>query len=1243
MFKPNTLLDATQSSAANSLPSLPVNTPKQLATGEAKPVGAYNPSSMLRLAISIKAPKMAEEEEFLKELQDRNSPNFHKYMTPKQWNARFAPSAQDEQAVVDWVKSQGLTVTARYPNRLMVDAEGTVDAIQKAFNVNINRYEVNGAVEFSNDRDPQIPSNLAGIVQYIDGLNSILRMRPANSQLKGMRGPDYSPGPVRQEGPSGHQDADPAAAEALKSSKSSHQTVPLVTNGFYDPSDIWSSDMYDFNALQAQGHCCNPTGNAGGTSPQTSIGLATDADFADSDIVGFHNQYPYLAGHWFRHWIDGTPSCCGDESTLDTEWTLATSNSRGSYLDTSSIHNYEAAKGFGSFGDVFNQMVTDNVVKVVNISYGLPEDYLNGFGLVSAWHAIFNQMLGQGMTIMAAAGDSGASAGCGNALAVLYPESDPDVVSVGGTQLALNGDGSFNSEVTWTGDTFTGACSGNDGGTGGGCSNLFAAPGYQSSPACGAGSRSVPDIALNASPHSAQNYYFGGSLQGVAGTSIASPMMSGFVAQANAYLLAIGLGGSPLGQLDYVLYYEGYNKGGPYASPHFPYYDVLTGCNSNDITFLYGLGSYCAGTGYDLTTGWGSFNALQLSWAINSWWLGAFVAPTVTFSGPFSGANGNHHWYSTDQTVSWTVTSNAVSGLTPTGVAGYSAAWDSYFTDPFSEPTPGSGNAFYSGPQSPNQTTGSLDLASAGQGCHFAGVDAWDNAGYTPGEQFYYWVCFDTISPVTTASLKGTVVSGTNYKSAVQVTLSATDSGYPSTGSGVANTVYQVNSEGQHTYSGPFTVSYPGSYTVTFHSTDVAGNVESTKSVSFTISSVLAMSPASLAFGNQPIATSSASKTVTLKNISAVAVPLTSITPSGDFSIPSKTCGASLAAGASCTFAVQFKPSVVGGVSGEVTVVFPGEGSPQRLALSGAGIGSITLSPTSLAFGSIAVGSTSLTKPVTLTNNESTALSISEAASGDYSIASTTCGASLAAHASCTINVNFHPKQNGSVIGDLAVTYNAALSPQEVSLSGTGTGGPPAPLTFTPSLLSFGKVAAGSSLIKTVVVKNNSASSVTISAVSANGDFKATGCVTTLAPLGTCTMTVTFKPSAKGTIYGAVSLTDNTTVSPETYEVLGVGVSPLTASVSTLAFGTANVGTTSASQSVTLTNNLASALSLTMAVSGDFARSGGSCGASLAAHASCTILLNFTPTATGAIKGVVTITYPSTYSPEEVALTGTGN
>ena len=78
-----------------------------------------------------------------------------------------------------------------------------------------------------------------------------------------------------------------------------------------------------------------------------------------------------------------------------------------------------------------------------------------------------------------------------------------------------------------------------------------------------------------------ENFYFEGSLDGVAGTSLASPEMSGFIAQANAYLLAIGLDGVPLGEVDYDLYYLGYN---PSYAPHYPYYDVTSGCNSNDIT-----------------------------------------------------------------------------------------------------------------------------------------------------------------------------------------------------------------------------------------------------------------------------------------------------------------------------------------------------------------------------------------------------------------------------------------------------------------------------------------------------------------------------------------------------------------------------------------------------------------------------------------------------------------------------------
>lgn len=814
---------------------IPVNTPREVREGTAQMVQAYDPASKLRLAISIKAPKMAAEETLLKQLQDKTSPNYHKWLTPEQWNARFAPSESDEQAVVDWATSQGLTVTARYPNRLMVNVEGTVDRIQKAFNIKINRYEVNGATEFSNDRDPLIPSNLTDIVQFVDGLNSIMRMRPAGSAMKGMRGPDYAPGPMHKLGNAEGSNADASAVEAIKNSPG-RQIGAQFTDGFYDPGDMWSQQAYDWNALQAQGHCCNPTGNPGNTPPDTTIALATDGDFLDSDILGFHNQYPYLAAHWNRVFVDGTPGCCDDETTLDTEWSTAMSNSRGSLVDTSYIWVYEAAEGFGDFGTVYQQMVNDNFARVANISYGLPEYWFldNAPGLLNSWHATFNQMIGQGWTIMAASGDGGTTAGCSGVVAVLYPESDPDVTSVGGTQLELNqSDGSFENEVAWTGDTTSGSCGKNDGGGGGGCSEVWAAPGYQTvgSPFCGTGSRSVPDVSLNASAHSGQNYYFEGALRGVAGTSIASPMMSGFVAQENAYSLSMGNacgGGStncaPVGDIHYEIYAEGgYNE----SAPHYPFYDITLGCTSNDDTGS--TGAWCAAPGYDAATGWGSFNALQMAWAINWEDNLAYSAPSVNFSGPATGV-----WYNTDHAVSWTINPNG----NVTGIAGFTQGWDSIPSDPFFDADRNDSNSFFSGPQFPNATSGCLSLnggfgcaGGVSQGCHTAHVRAWSNQGSTSGDTTYGTICYDSVAPVSTATLSGTV-HGSVYDSDVRVTIASTDAT-----SGVAHTYYN-DGVGYVAYTGPLTFAGLGTHSVSYYSVDNAGNVSAVKSVSFTISSL---------------------------------------------------------------------------------------------------------------------------------------------------------------------------------------------------------------------------------------------------------------------------------------------------------------------------------------------------------------------------------------------------------------------
>ena len=303
--------------------------------------------------------------------------------------------------------------------------------------------------------------------------------------------------------------------------------------------------------------------------------------------------------------------------------------------------------------------------------------------------------------------------------------------------------------------------------------------------------------------------------------------LAGFFANSNAYLLYLGnicglrngtLPCSPMGNANYPIYNEGLSPN----SPHYPYYDVVSGCNNNDFTAFYGLGYYCAGPGYDRVTGWGSINMLQMAWTINWRSVAESGAPFVTFSGP-----ATNRWFNSDQLVAWVVTDTGSGSYSASGVSGHSWSWDVDPGDVGSEATPGLGNSFYSGPQHPNVNGANSFVSSIGQGCHTMHVRGWDNMGVGSGDYTYGPVCYDVSPPVTTASLSGTLSAGI-YISPVKVTLSPSDS-Y----SGVASTVYQINAGPVQTYVAPFTISTRGSYTITFHSSDVAGNVESTKSISF--------------------------------------------------------------------------------------------------------------------------------------------------------------------------------------------------------------------------------------------------------------------------------------------------------------------------------------------------------------------------------------------------------------------------
>ncbi len=202
--------------------------------------------------------------------------------------------------------------------------------------------------------------------------------------------------------------------------------------------------------------------------------------------------------------------------------------------------------------------------------------------------------------------------------------------------------------------------------------------------------------------------------------------------------------------------------------------------------------------------------------------------------------------------------------------------------------------------------------------------------------------------------------------------------------------------------------------------------------------SQISLSPSAFSFGTVVVEASSKPKKATLTNNSSTTMYFSSITTSGDFS-QTNTCGATLAAGKSCTISVTFTPTQIGSRTGSLSVNDNGSNSPQTVSLSGTGKAQAALTPASATFAKTKVGTTSAAKTFTLNNYQTVMLeNISISTTGDFSVSSTNCAAALTSQASCTIDVVFKPTQTGTRTGTLQVSDNAVGSPQTSSLKGTG-------------------------------------------------------------------------------------------------------------------------------------------------------------------------------------------------------------
>jgi Bacterial Ig-like domain (group 2) len=401
-------------------------------------------------------------------------------------------------------------------------------------------------------------------------------------------------------------------------------------------------------------------------------------------------------------------------------------------------------------------------------------------------------------------------------------------------------------------------------------------------------------------------------------------------------------------------------------------------------------------------------------------------------------------------------------------------------------------------------------------------------------------------------------------------------------------------------------------------------------------------------FGSLAVSATSGTSTVRLTNSGTAALTGIGISASTDFA-QTHTCGTSLAGHSNCTISITFTPTVIGAVTGAVTIT-DALGN-QSISLSGTGAPPISVSPISRALGSVALGQISAAKTFTVTNKGASAQPIAITVNSTTFGETDTCGGIVPGSGNCVISATFSPPLTGvtageQITGAIDVSYGIGATHETTVLSLTGT--PIEPITVTPTSRALGSVAIGqTSAAKTFTVTNRGTASQNLTITSSSPEFAASGCTGALAGGATCTLSATFTPGTGTTGQQTGTITVGDTAGTIPLSLTGTPIAPVTVSPTSIAFSTTlAVGTPSAAHTVTINNKESVALSNLSIVASpsSYAITGGTCGSatSIAASSSCTVTLVFTPAASGSIPGTLTISDAAVGSPQVVNLTGAG-
>jgi subtilase family serine protease len=540
--------------------------------------------------INLKLPDQAGAEAFAKAVATPGNSSYHQYLTPTQWEARFAPSASAVNSVVAYLKANGFTVGQVPADRMNVPATGTVSQVEKTFGTLISYHSFQGQSVQLADQPLAVAANVASVVSGITGVNETLahvahstgapklarlprtrsaRVRAARARATRAHAaatPDSAPIPQ----PPGFRVAPPCGAYY---NQQLDAQLPPYGNG-YPANPPWAVCGYVGPQFRS---AYNLTGAADGRGVTVAIvdAYASPTLFSDAHHFAALNDpsHPLRAGQFSEVLpanYDKVNLCSASgwfgEQTLDVE----------------AVHNtapganiiYSGAKNCTTKGlnDALQRIVDHHQADVITNSYGdNAGDLLDSAADRQSTDNILLMADGTGVSVLFSSGDGGDEYTTVGQVSPDYPASSPYATAVGGTTLQIGSNGQRIGEFGWsTARSFLcnstyitlGGCTASqhgqwlpidlslDGGSGGGTSYVYQQPSYQAgvvptslSEVNGATPmRVVPDVSMEADPATGMlvgetqtfpngTYY---DQYRIGGTSVASPLLAGVIARANS-------------------------------------------------------------------------------------------------------------------------------------------------------------------------------------------------------------------------------------------------------------------------------------------------------------------------------------------------------------------------------------------------------------------------------------------------------------------------------------------------------------------------------------------------------------------------------------------------------------------------------------------------------------------------------------------------------------------------------------